>query len=81
MNDFCFLQKRLFYSVDGDGIGDSPPIDGWNGTEYSLFANVSMFIGGKNNETWKRMATGYVAYDCNLEILVSKIINSIYLFD
>ena len=50
-----------------DGIGDD--LLGWNGTEYSLFIEIPMYIGGKNNDPSKRMGTAYLAYDCTHEIL------------
>lgn len=52
---------------------------GWNGTEYSLFAKIDMFVGGKNEDpNSKKMATAYIAYDCHNQILVSSHVNGIH---
>jgi hypothetical protein len=55
-----------------DGIGDIPSISGWNGTEYGLFLELPLFIGGKNGPVPLtqpgRVGTAYLAYDCNYEI-------------
>ena len=59
----------------GDGIGDSPPIEGWTSTEYSQFLELPMFNGGKNGKNGSpfeqkgRIGTAYLAYDCANEIV------------
>jgi hypothetical protein len=68
----------------GDGIGDSPIIDGWtgehlndgwDGVEYNQFTELPMFNGGKNGVGGSplsysgRIGTAYIAYDCSSSIV------------
>ena len=52
----------------GDGIGDSPRIDGWVEYEYLQFLELPMFNGGKNGGD-ERIGTSYLAYDCSSSIV------------
>ena len=59
----------------GDGIGDSPRIDGWVEYEYLQFLELPMFNGGKNGKNGSpleqrgRIGTSYLAYDCSSNIV------------
>ena len=43
-------------------------MSGWNGTEYELFTNIFMYIGGKHDQKFKA-GIAHLADDCHNEIL------------
>lgn len=69
----------------GDDVGDTPPLPGWNGNEYTgppSFLNLGMYNAGKNqNPAFPRIGTAFVAYDCTTNtICVAAYMNGTTIF-
>ena len=60
-----------YVAQTGDGLGDSYTL--WIGGEYSSFADIPMYNGGKNNDTTSPptpvIGKAWIGYDCTQNIL------------